>query len=851
MKKRTSPAQNEERGAILILMALALVPLILLLALAVDTTRLSTSHSQLREVAGFSALAAMKAYGDADSSLTYGEKIEAAFVAAEETMQRESNRLIGRQFEGASPAAKFRDPVGVSSEDRSYPNDENVNGTLRAGNWWFTEPVDPNTGMQDCQGWLNDQNNAPNTGPMDSKCPCPTVSGTAVWKGACFERNDDTATTAGAFEIELFTRENSPIKTIFAAIGGADSFDLAAAAWATKVPRRGVFIIDLSKSMTFDTHLDEGPNSTDYAFALRNRNCIGPNNYTNFCINSECSAANCPGTEDYRTNQCGMDEINQDYRFRRGSFDPGSQELEPTRPTSPLEPAWRHFKDDYQCVDVETTPGTTESYLIDTDGMLPVALPNRPHLVSGSTEYQGAEPLTAVLGGVNRALEVILERALAGDEIGVIFVDEEILDARKHPETGLTSPQETVFEKLLRITDVNIADDSPSKSKSGHPLQGTNYSDNLAERLKAVVFPRMINGRTANTDLPRALVESVNMLNSQARVGSQADNYVAIFTDGISNCSHRAPGSGGGRNFQPDPFLPHDRFIRNNPDANGNWLMRASTCPNVIRPNDGANSTENLAAKRVRQLNNYLVSLQEAATVVAGKVNEADSPDYDLPNGFRSYVERGYEVHVFLTGAKVQPNNLIRPAKRDSSGNPNGCMSQEEAINSNYPYAYGGVPLPDTNPAISTYDDPGSQGDNYVQNTTDDPNAFQHYPNQALYNTLVAPTGGIWAPVRPPCNPADAPGAGGALTQTQCENGELVERLDQHCDNAVTAHGDPMTPNPDISVVDVPGMIENGALICDPYCRSTAKSVGDNVEKIYENNPFILVESAFKRSDVD
>jgi hypothetical protein len=192
-------------------------------------------------------------------------------------------------------------------------------------------------------------------------------------------------------------------------------------------------------------------------------------------------------------------------------------------------------------------------------------------------------------------------------------------------------------------------------------------------------------------------------------------------------------------------------------------------------------------------------------------------------------------------------------------------MTQGEASDSGTYFTHGGADLPDTNPNTAGTETPGSLGDTYVINTEEStpnpPNdyntGYQYYPNQALYNTLVAPTGGIWAPVRPPCDPSLYPHA--TISKGQCQdpiNPKLVNELNNYCDKAVTDHdNDPnknsSIPNPDKDVVDIPGIIENGALICDPYCRDTAQSVGDNVEKIYENNPYILVESAFKRSDYE
>ena len=83
------------------------------------------------------------------------------------------------------------------------------------------------------------------------------------------------------------------------------------------------------------------------------------------------------------------------------------------------------------------------------------------------------------------------------------------------------------------------------------------------------------------------------------------------------------------------------------------------------------------------------------------------------------------------------------------------------------------------------------------------------------------------------------------MTQNACEIGKLVEQyLDPAC-NALANEGDILDRNdPVVNLVpiELDNIIEYGRLRCDPYCRSKEDQVIQQVQALFEENPFVLVE---------
>ncbi len=301
-----------------------------------------------------------------------------------------------------------------------------------------------------------------------------------------------------AFRARLYLRDDAPINTLFARAGGGnENLTITSQATATTYPNHGVFLIDLSRSQHFETHVPyettggaiETPRSAESAFRLTSVSC--PGDHSNPCPSAGACAFDGGAPS-------GL--YNAVYNYNTPAL------LQDTRVGS--MGAQKHYKDDYKCYTVNYTEDggalRTENYLVDA--------------YSGATTpsgyYDGAEPLMTILYGVNRALQIIEDEAITGTLVGAIGFDRSAkIDVRRFE---LSSPGQTDFDDLKTITDVVGQTDNTKRMR---------YEDHM-------FFPR-IDGYA---NFPQALNEAKEMLKN-APLASTSQNFVVIFSDGLTNCT--------------------------------------------------------------------------------------------------------------------------------------------------------------------------------------------------------------------------------------------------------------------------------------------------------------------------
>ncbi len=779
---------HEESGAILVFLAIALLAIVGLLALAIDSGRLASSDSEQTRTAEATAMAALQAFREASGS--YDARLAVAIARAEEVAGLSANALMGRPGESQVSGGELA---------------SNAAGEVKAGTYFFREPAET------CASF-NPANNDANG------CPC---SG-SVSNAPCLRERLASDTEATGFEVTLQTRTGSPIGNFCGSVIGQKDISLSNRGRAAMVPRNGVFAVDLSSSVCGDTHIDPnraGPGGGSYCAyrvlgtdppnpSVQNPPCgVGAPPLDNPClVNGLCRFQDSPRED--------IDETVSGYQAAPNDLQRLSWEsLGDVRGANPTVPTV-HYKDDFRCYQLDTNgDGIDETYLIDAF---------RDPLAG----YLGPEPLTSILSGINVAAQIVDDEAIAGDKIAVFGFDKrsdipqrEI--GESYPPASGTKPGNANLQRILDMTDVT--------NPSSFDLRIANH----------FFFPRP----GAHTDLPEAVMKGSAVLRDLSNF-STAQNYVAMFTDGLNTCHHNGP--------SPNWW----EFLRNTSPVS----LQNDNCRIGPDPDPGINfcSWQWSANK---SWNNHDNGMREAASLVSGDHPFDDNGHLgrmqDL--GYPTYVNLGITFHVAAFGDLSQPHTILR---RASSGS--GCMDDRSARREGKDFVQpmrgpSGWPYPYTTNRLcyeTTYGDGPAFGNLRCQYT-----GHMDY----LYNYMVVPTGGYFVPVRPPCDIADVRNSGliPGFTSGQCTAGILEDLVNTICDTAAPGElvKDPSLAAaniaatdtgieytscspPDPTVAQVPaGDPEKGhRLRCDLSCQTATDQIQGFVQSIYRQNPYVRVE---------
>lgn len=836
-------------GAIIVLLTVLIIPLILLLALSIDTSRLSSSSTQQKRLSRAVALAALEGWTvNRLGGFTYAELADKARERALDVARLQSNQIL------------------VRNASRAEPGESDQVVELQFGRWWAEQPLTVLNGQSvgACPTWPDN---------LDDSCPCPRVGDTRDWDGPCFEADPPSASNidaVSAVHAQLRTDEEAPSRSLFGSlvslIGGQQEVLLRSGSTAAIVPRVGVFLIDLSRSTNAETHLpfertDAADFPSEYVFPLAS---MGNNWWA--VLSQAQRVESC--AEGVNASDCYVSGNNCAIRWREMdrlyNGDPDPDGAEPFTPSPPImqqtrygeTASTRHFRDEYSCVRPDDVD---RSYLVDT------------HPV-----YGRPEPLNTILNGINAALTVIQNSAVAGDRLGVIAFDHAASSYDSDPGVGgegsqiggrripPVRPGTPEFDELLRITDVDDPGD-------------------LHFRLRRFFFPR--DG--ANTDLSGALWQARDMLTDLAGF-QQSQSFVAMFTDGLASCAHGVDTGwiktdAGRRVLAPDyclsPTKGNALYDRNDPQGlnlsawsvHMRGLLEATQLL-AAKPNLGQNPSDYFRSKHALQCN---------ADTMTG-------PDCEV----RTYQQLGIKFHLFLIGDNVVPNERLMP----SSGTSGKSCAWGDDWNQLPDMRDYGLPrfwgqkfaelnghtlfykdTPGVHPTVgfpysqiaqrcwdisdgSGYPAPGKSKEWFSLNCEDSMPTEQAngrysytFPGDFLYVYGVQPTGGMFVPVRRPCQPKGSNLADGK----SCEDGGLKKFLDNQCkqgnwlgalDNLspritkADQLNDPAYAQALVMLAAHGSSQRRHMLICDPLCRDKNSQVTDAVRKIFESNPYSLVE---------
>ncbi|RIL08164.1 MAG: hypothetical protein DCC75_09445 [Proteobacteria bacterium] len=471
---------NGAAGAILPFIALALICIIALVALVIDISSLFVNRNQIQNIAENAGIAALEEFvKEPITNANCTGRLQASLSKA--TSITSSNHLLALPSQPLNSIC-----LGSTGDSGCISSNPNIQGVLTPGRWWF----EPDCSVTPCRypscSPLNVSPFAPCFVPVDPCQDLDSVPGLDI---------------VNAFKLELTTNSQSKIKAIFAKVIGFEFFHVAANAIAAIVPRHFIFALDVTPSVTGETHLRRAPNRSDYAFRLAAPASCGFG-----------SANPCPmtGTSEPVSPSCTFASVSErDYYYAlpdlRGTD---------TSPTA-------HFKDDYRCytLSYEVASGSqiSETYLIDTRS------PANP------------QPLTNILEAMHLALETVRERKAPGDKIGFLGFDDRILAARSIP---LHEPRDDNqhFQALFNLTDVN------------HPNFRERSISQIAEgKTKGLLFPQF----DRYTDLRDPVEQALTMLNSNG--ATYAQRSVIMFSDFMANCADLHPNYIGMIGLQENP----------------------------------------------------------------------------------------------------------------------------------------------------------------------------------------------------------------------------------------------------------------------------------------------------------
>jgi len=463
--------------------------------LALDSTVLSVSKTEQRQLAENVALAALTTYLNSPPTDPLNTRLTAVKNKAQEIIR--GNITFTRTFmDTPSPADDVETQRGTVVGG--------LNGTLVPGIWYALKPTD-------CTIF-----------PAGTVCPCD--GGANPWINPCFQEVDIDVLpipTINAFRADLKLEGSSAIKTLFSSVYSSPSSNpLRSSATATTYPRHGIFLVDLSRSSHEETHQPYEATagngvgmllSSEYAFSVN-----GSATDVNGCRTAAPLAWPLPAIG----GPCDIRGGVVPQLYRNLWYGAGGYIFIPSFPAPAPNPRLRkHMKDDYVPYELSWTdpgirpaPPFSETYLVDMWQNAAIT----------PTSYEGPEPLNSMIAGVNRALSRVAANTVAGDQVGFIGFDYSARVTQR--EYGLQAPGSPLYLQLQNLTDPTNPPPQCLETP-GRTVKECRVRNHL-----------LITRKESSANLPEAL-RAARQLFLTAGNPMGAEEFVAVMSDGITNCT--------------------------------------------------------------------------------------------------------------------------------------------------------------------------------------------------------------------------------------------------------------------------------------------------------------------------
>ena len=734
---------KKSRGLVLLLVTMLLPSLILLVSFVIDIHALSNAKEAAQGYTRLAALAAIEGY----FSLSECPESPGSVCSVEQKREAASDRA--NKLAVPNSLMLQSDSQTYSSASRTSVTETPGKIRVELGNW--KEAATDNTVIT-----------------------CSTAEGTK--SAPCFEPWDGNSPSVNA--VRASGTYLPAARSFFIKYVRTGGLNISTYSIVGLVPRRGVFIVDISGSIASDTHSTSTPISPQ------------PSPYPNPSLKYQVSyltSANNPGLT------TTIDDAAMNWLNNPAS---GKQSRSGSLSTT------THFADDYKKIYALNDDDYTGYFSgVNLLHPSPTARGGRySHStlssggMSGSTrllyevdsyrsgQYTGPQPLTDILAGVKDAVFQFKNRHVAGDMLSIVVVDDKLTWPRVVEMTN----NFTYLEKFL---DLSNSSSILNETTAPTAITDSSGGTGLLRSFRHGLIPRRLATGRQFSDLLLGVNEAMFQLGKSQAI--DAANFITIFSDFMPNCYYNGfeglsgtalaiptavqnwvgcdLGWGGG-----DPTGFHDGAGTGISDT-GRYPRCSDDYMHYLA------SSRNLLnyARRVAAPNNIVIH-----SVIVGASVRPYSIDHGSSKG------------LCYTDAELRrlgdPNKTIVRRMMTSNGKrlepPSDCGVRGNTVDKQRYIDFLGW--------STNYTDLKNQ---YASRSSASP--FTH-PNWDSY-VLAASTGGLWIPLRPP--------ATGCTVTSPTEARSCAANTEQE-------------------------------IYQDPYCRTQAKQITDFIDTLMSQNPYRVLQ---------
>lgn len=521
---------SSEKGAYLPLTAFLAIAFLALIGLMIDTNVWSSTKTRVEHLTDHAALVALERFFEtsSDHGTDVGKRLEEAALRASD-------------IAGFNISAKGFIIDSAATLDDIRETSGGHNGQLFPGIWHFEAPT--KFGSTTCEYKF-----PPGSDPTQS-CPCGPdtdsdgisgaddgmggVTGTA-WNGPCFEELPTPSAGApiNAIRLEYTTGSSgkataSTFLKAFANLVGATSpeHEMKSQSYAAVKPRRTVFLLDLSHSMTGDTHNNalQKPSNRPQIWGGYTAEISDSGSCPTATSYDDWSDPVCDGTCSVGSGALANNlDRSEALIFRcippSGTSYPGGHACV-TPPFASLfypslSPIPNHRRSSFACQSVATGDSLR---------------PNQTFLID---EVTRPEPLSSALDGINGALRALQDRGVSADRAAIVGFDTQVLAPRSTTTGGLPDPA-YVDLKDSEISSFLTATDTSSITNK--------YSRFLFPRFKTTRngTTDVVQANAAATDIFLAFEKAAELIQNDP-MSTSAENSIILFSDGVTICTSAA-----------------------------------------------------------------------------------------------------------------------------------------------------------------------------------------------------------------------------------------------------------------------------------------------------------------------